>query len=170
MYEVHEYRALDSRGRMWDRAWQKRILLRAAYSELSRSKTPTRLYVVDVPAARVICRIWRHGGIPRLSEDVDPAIPERPPRVPTSQPLKDAHGPVAVTKNDEVAWLGNDLGVWLRRFEWRARLEPGEWRVTFCSPLEALVYERTGRDLWELTKFRRPSVGTTTVYFDPKEV
>lgn len=73
--------------------------------------------------------------------------------LPLTTPLAVGFGQVAVTRDSETVWSGDDPGVWLRRFERRAAADPDhDWRVVFLAPLWDGVYQRHGEAHWVLVE------------------
>lgn len=71
--------------------------------------------------------------------------------LPLMVPLAVGFGMVAVTKDGECLWSGDDEHVRLRRFERRAAADPDhDWRVRFDAPLSDATYQRHGERHWVL--------------------
>lgn len=89
--------------------------------------------------------------------------PERP-ICKTNRELSVGFGSVDVTRNKKCVWAGDmdkqfhpihkDMKkpMTLRRFEFMARKQPGDWRVFFNGPLNGSYFQRQGRNKWVLIK------------------
>jgi len=74
-----------------------------------------------------------------------------PDALPLTTPLCVGFGFVSVTRDGESIWSGDDMGVWLRRFERRAASDPDhDWRVEFVGPMSETIYQRHGTAEWVL--------------------
>lgn len=69
---------------------------------------------------------------------------------PLSTMLAVGFGEVTVSRNGKPVWAGDDVTVRLRRFEMRARKNPGDWRVYFDAPLSSKTYQRHTKNKWVL--------------------
>lgn len=76
--------------------------------------------------------------------------PPAPQALPLTTPLCVGFGVVTVFRNSEAVWSGDDPGVWLRRFENRAKRDGGKWSVEFMGPLSDERYVRSGDGVWTL--------------------
>jgi hypothetical protein len=60
-------------------------------------------------------------------------------------------GFVAVTRDGETVWVGDDEHRWIRRYERMAALDPKhDWQVWFNAPLGDSRYQRHGPGEWVL--------------------